>query len=144
MALVTAHMSLSLDGFYAGPKHADTDDWMESPEAAAFFRITKWVVGAMAWRERHGYEGGERSTNSDILQDMFESAAACVMGRRMVDGGEEPWGEEPPFHAPVFVVGRTSGREGPLVVDHPAAGGVSQRQPSGMQAAADPPAEDRR
>jgi dihydrofolate reductase len=104
MALVTAHMSLSLDGFYAGPRHAEIDDWMESPEAAAFFRITKWVVGAMAWRERQGYEGGERSTNSDVLEDMFESAGAYVMGRRMADGGEVPWGEEPPFHAPVFVV----------------------------------------
>jgi dihydrofolate reductase len=97
-------MSLSLDGFYAGPRHAGMDGWMESPEAAAFFRITRWVVGAMAWRERQGLEGGEHDTNSEILEESFESAGAYVMGRRMADGGEEPWGDEPPFHAPVFVV----------------------------------------
>jgi dihydrofolate reductase len=104
MTLVTAQVSLSLDGFYAGPKHAETDGWMESPEAAAFFRITRWVVGAMAWRERQGFGGGERGTNSEILEEAFQSAGAYVMGRRMADGGEVPWGDEPPFHAPVFVV----------------------------------------
>lgn len=109
MALVTAHMSLSLDGFYAGPRHEGTDGWRESHEAEAFFRITKWIVGAAAWREREGYEGGERGTNSEVLQDMFESAGAYVMGRRMADGGQEPWGEEPPFHAPVFVVTHRAG-----------------------------------
>jgi dihydrofolate reductase len=104
MALVTAQMSLSLDGYYAGPKHAQMDGWMESPEAVAFFRITRWVVGAMAWRERQGREGGERDANSEILEEAFQSAGAYVMGRRMADGGEVPWGDEPPFHAPVFVV----------------------------------------
>jgi dihydrofolate reductase len=104
MALVTAQMSLSLDGFYAGHKHAGTDGWMESPEATAFFRITRWVVGAMAWRERQGFGGGERGPNSEIIEETFESAGAYVMGRRMADGGEVPWGDEPPFHAPVFVV----------------------------------------
>src|SRR5690606_26979923 len=40
----------------------------------------------------------------DILAETFEAAGAYVMGRRMADGGEGPWGEEPPFRAPVFVV----------------------------------------
>ncbi len=80
------------------------DGWIESPEAAAFFRITRWVVGAKAWRERQGLEGGERGADSEIIEEMFESAGAYVMGRRMADGGEVPWGDEPPFHAPVFVV----------------------------------------
>jgi len=104
MPLVTAQMSLSLDGCYAGPQHEGMDGWMESSEAAAFFRITRWVVGAMAWRERQGLEGGEHDTNSKILGETFEAAGAYVMGRRMADGGEVPWGDEPPFHAPVFVV----------------------------------------
>jgi dihydrofolate reductase len=105
---VIAQMTLSLDGCYAGPR---TDvaggadgDWAASPEAAAFFRITRWVVDAMAWRERLGFEGGEESPDSEILRESFEAAGAYVMGRRMADGGEIPWGEEPPFHAPVFVV----------------------------------------
>ena len=104
MTLVTAQMSLSLDGFYAGPKHNGLQGWMDSPEALGFFRITRWVIGAMAWRERLGFEGGERDTNSEIIAETFESAGAYVMGRRMSDGGEVPWGDDPPFHAPVFVV----------------------------------------
>jgi dihydrofolate reductase len=105
MTRVTAQMSLSLDGFYAGPKQlSDPGDWMNSPEAMGFFRITRWVIDAMAWRERLGFEGGERSVNSEIVEETFEAAGAYVMGRRMADGGEVPWGEEPPFHAPVFVV----------------------------------------
>jgi dihydrofolate reductase len=103
MTKVTAQMSVSLDGFYAGSRHSG-DDWMNSAEAAGFFRITRWVIDAMSWRERLGFAGGERSTNSDIVAEQFEAAGAYVMGRRMADGGEVPWGDEPPFRAPVFVV----------------------------------------
>lgn len=51
MALVTAQISLSLDGFYVGPQHVDMATWMEGPEAAGFFRVTRWVTGALAWRD---------------------------------------------------------------------------------------------
>jgi dihydrofolate reductase len=103
MTLVTAQMTISLDGFYAGPK-TDSPDWATSPEATGFFRITQWILGAMSWRERLGFEGGERNVDSDLVEESFEAAGAYVMGRRMADGGEIPWGEEPPFRAPVFVV----------------------------------------
>lgn len=103
MTKVTAQMSVSLDGFYAGPRH-DGGDWLASAEAAAFFRVTRWMTGAMAWRERQGFAGGERDDNSDVIGEAFDAAGAYVMGRRMADGGEVPWGEEPPFRAPVFVV----------------------------------------
>jgi dihydrofolate reductase len=62
------------------------------------------VVDAMGWRERQGLAGGEDDTNSKLLTESFESAGAYLMGRRMFDGGEQPWGDEPPFRAPVFVV----------------------------------------
>ncbi|HEU4424535.1 MAG TPA: dihydrofolate reductase family protein [Pilimelia sp.] len=104
MTKVTAQMSVSLDGFYAGPRHGGDGNWMESAESAGFFRITRWVIDAMAWRERQGFAGGERSTNSDIIAETFQAAGAYVMGRRMADGGELPWGDDPPFRAPVFVV----------------------------------------
>lgn len=104
MTKVTAQMSVSLDGCYAGPLHSGDGTWMDSAEAAGFFRITRWVIDAMAWRERQGYVGGEQSTNSDIIAETFDAAGAYVMGRRMVDGGELPWGDDPPFRAPVFVV----------------------------------------
>jgi dihydrofolate reductase len=104
MTRVTAQMSLSLDGYYAGPRLEGSGDWMGSPEAAGFFRITRWAIGAQAWRERQGFKGGERNVSSDIIDESFKAAGAYVMGRRMADGGEVPWGDEPPFHAPVFVV----------------------------------------
>ncbi|WP_020576855.1 dihydrofolate reductase family protein [Actinopolymorpha alba] len=104
MTMVTAQMSVSLDGFYAGARHNGDGNWLESAEAAGFFRITRWVIDAKAWRERQGFAGGERDTNSDIVAETFEAAGAYVMGRRMADGGEVPWGEDPPFRAPVFVV----------------------------------------
>jgi dihydrofolate reductase len=105
MTQVTAQMSISLDGCYAGARHdGDPAAWMESQEAAAFFRVTRWVVDAAAWRERQGVEGGDRSVASRLIEESFERAGAYVMGRRMADGGEMAWGEEPPFRAPVFVV----------------------------------------
>jgi dihydrofolate reductase len=82
----------------------DAAGWMQGPEAPGFFRVTRWVTDAMGWRERQGYAGGERSINSDIIEETFAAAAAYVMGRRMFDGGEIPWGDTPPFRAPVFVV----------------------------------------
>jgi len=104
MTRVTAQMSISLDGFYAGPKQADLHDWLNGTEAAGFMRVTRWVIDAMSWRERLGYQGGEQNTNSEIIAETFAAAGAYVMGRRMADGGEGPWGDTPPFHAPVFVV----------------------------------------
>ena len=108
MAKVTAQMSVSLDGFYAGPMDPrdpkDMAGWMKGPEAPGFFRVTRWVIDAMGWRERQGYAGGERSINSDIIEETFAAAGAYVMGRRMFDGGEIPWGDDPPFRAPVFVL----------------------------------------
>jgi dihydrofolate reductase len=104
MTKVTAQMSVSLDGCYAGPRFEGDGDWLGSAESLAFFRITRWATDAMGWRERQGIAGGEDNVNSEILRESFEAAGAYVMGRRMADGGEVPWGEEPPFRAPVFVV----------------------------------------
>ena len=108
MTKVTAQMSVSLDGYYAGPRNStdphDMAALMTGPEGPGFFRVTRWVIDAMGWRERQGYAGGERSVNSRIIEETFAAAGAYVMGRRMFDGGENPWGDEPPFRAPVFVV----------------------------------------
>jgi len=108
MTKVTAQISVSLDGYYAGPRSStdprDFPAFMEGPEGPGFFRVTRWVINAMGWRERQGYAGGERSPDSQIIEETFAAAGAYVMGRRMFDGGEIPWGETPPFRAPVFVV----------------------------------------
>jgi dihydrofolate reductase len=94
MTRVTAQMSISLDGFYSGPEHID----------AGFHRVTRWVIDAHAWRQRQGLEGGEHTTGSRLIDELFQATGAHVMGRRMFDLGEVPWGEVPPFRAPVFVV----------------------------------------
>jgi dihydrofolate reductase len=108
MTKVTAQMSVSLDGYYAGPRSPtdprDLAAFMEGPEGPGFFRVTCWVIDAMGWRERQGYAGGERSVSSQIIEETFAAAGAYLMGRRMFDGGEMPWGDTPPFRAPVFVV----------------------------------------
>lgn len=108
MSKVTAQMSLSLDGCYAGPAFTgaptDAAGWMQSPEALGFFRVTRWATDAVAWRERQGFAGGERSVDSEIIEESFAAAGAYVMGRRMFEGGKIPWGDDPPFRAPVFVV----------------------------------------
>lgn len=108
MTKVTAQMSVSLDGFYTGPRDPRDPEsmvgWTDGPEAPGFFRVTRWAVDAMAWRERQGFAGGEASVNSSIIEENFAAAGAYVMGRRMFDAGEVPWGDSPPFRAPVFVV----------------------------------------
>src|SRR5256886_13010645 len=58
MTKVTAQMSVSLDGYYAGPRSTtdphDMAAWLEGPEGPGFFRVTRWVIDAMAWRGRQG------------------------------------------------------------------------------------------
>ena len=78
MTKVTAQMSVSVDGFYAGPTDPkDPDDmagWMDGPEAPGFFRVTRWAVDAAGWRERQGYAGGEQSIDSEIIEETFATA----------------------------------------------------------------------
>jgi hypothetical protein len=69
MTLVTAQMSISVDGFYAGPRQAHMHDWLNGSEAAGFMRVTRWVIDAMSWRERLGFEGGQQSTSSEIIAE---------------------------------------------------------------------------
>lgn len=90
---------MSLDGFITGP-----DDGVEKPLGEGGEQLHEWVYGLASWREPHGLEGGESNTDSEVLEVAFKSAGATVMGRRMFDVGEEPWGDDPPFHVPVFVV----------------------------------------
>ncbi|MRH90608.1 dihydrofolate reductase [Nocardia sp. SYP-A9097] len=99
MPNVRTGMTVSLDGYICGlaaqqPPYLDKE----------FFRITEWAVAHQTWRERRGFDGGLQGADDALLKEMFEQGGAYVMGRRMFDSGEEPWGESPPFRAPVFVV----------------------------------------
>jgi len=99
MAKTFVDISMSLDGFITGPNPSPEEGLGEGGE-----RLHEWVVRLASWRERHGYEGGETGPDSDLFDEAFERIGAHVMGRRMFDDGEGPWGDEPPFHNPVFVV----------------------------------------
>jgi len=99
MSKVTSDMSMSLDGYIAGP-----NDNIENPLGEGGDRLHQWVYGLASWREPHGLSGGEKNQDADVIDEAFKFTGAVVMGRRMFDGGEEPWGDNPPFHTPVFVV----------------------------------------
>ena len=98
MGQVFVDITMSLDGFIAGP-----NDGPELPLGERGERLHEWVYGLASWREPHGLEGGEVSRDSEILDEAFQRAGAVVLGRRMFEnaGG---WGDEPPFHVPVFVL----------------------------------------
>ncbi len=99
MSKVMAQMSKSLDGYIAGP-----NDGLESPLGENGERLHEWIYKLASWRERHGLSGGTTSPEDEQMDEAFENMGAVIMGRRMFDGGEGPWGDEPPFHLPVFVV----------------------------------------
>jgi len=106
---VVVDISMSLDGFVAGPNPT-----LEEPLGEKGEELHEWVVRTNYWRERHGLEGGEEDEDSEVIREAFSSVGASVMGRRMFSGGSGPWesdprsmgwwGDEPPFHTPVFVL----------------------------------------
>jgi dihydrofolate reductase len=101
-------ISMSLDGYVAGPNQS-----LENPLGEGGEQLHEWVISLEAWRKGHGYEGGEVSPSSAVVEASIANVGAHVMGRNMFGGGtgswgDDPWpgwwGEDPPFHAPVFVV----------------------------------------
>ena len=109
MSKVTFEITMSLDGFVAGPNQT-----LEQPLGEGGEQIHEWMVGLASFRERHGMDGGENNPDSEILEESVARTGAVLMGRRMFSGGEGPWeadpnadgwwGDDPPFHVPVFVL----------------------------------------
>jgi dihydrofolate reductase len=118
MSSLTSQISISLDGYAAGPNQS-----LENPLGEGGERLHDWVIATAGWREQHGLEGGERNADSDVAASLVEGVGAHIMGRKMFGGGEGPWdeswrgwwGDEPPFHAPVFVL--THHERAPLVME---------------------------
>jgi dihydrofolate reductase len=92
-------ITMSLDGFITGP-----NDSVDSPLGEGGDRIHEWVYDLASFRGPHGQEGGRTGTDDELLKEAFERAGAVVLGRRMFDHGEGPWGDDPPFHNPVFIL----------------------------------------
>jgi dihydrofolate reductase len=92
-------ITMSLDGFITGP-----NDSVEAPLGEGGDRLHRWVYDLASFRRPHGLKGGETGRDDDLLNEALERTGAVVLGRRMFDHGEEPWGDDPPFHDPVFVL----------------------------------------
>ncbi|HKH16099.1 MAG TPA: dihydrofolate reductase family protein [Solirubrobacteraceae bacterium] len=107
MSSVRCQISISLDGFVAGPNQS-----LENPIGEGGTRLHEWAFATDSWRRRHAMDGGERSADSEVADEVAEGVGAYIMGRRMFGGGGGPWdekwtgwwGENPPFHTPVFVL----------------------------------------
>jgi len=108
MTKLTTHISVSADGYVAGP-----DQTLDEPLGKGGENLHDWVVALAAWRERHGKEGGEVNASSAVLDEAEENVGAEIMGRGKFGPGPGPWpdepwngwwGDDPPFHKPVFVL----------------------------------------
>jgi dihydrofolate reductase len=120
MSKVVAEISASLDGCVAGPNPT-----LDQPLGEGGDQLHEWAVRLKSWREPHGLAGGETGPDDELVAEQLRSTGAVVMGRRMFSGGEGPWeddtnangwwGDEPPFHKPVFVL--THHAREPLVME---------------------------
>jgi dihydrofolate reductase len=107
MSSVTCQISISLDGFVAGPNQST-----DNPIGEGGMRLHEWAFATDNWREQHGLEGGEPNADAEVVKEVFEDVGAYIMGRKMFGGGDGPWdeawtgwwGDDPPYHTPVFVL----------------------------------------
>ena len=102
------NFSISLDGYGAGP-----DQSTENPLGLGGESLHDWIVATRSWRQMHGREGGEAGVDEDFVARGIANVGAWIMGRNMFgpirgswpdDNWKGWWGENPPFHAPVFVL----------------------------------------
>jgi len=113
-------ISMSLDGFVAGP-----DQSVENPLGKGGMRLHEWVFPLAVWREPHGMKDGIVNESSAVVLESLTNIGATVMGRNMFGGHPGPWkrdqpwngwwGDDPPFHHPVFVI--THHAREPLVLE---------------------------
>lgn len=109
MSKLRLRISMSLDGFVAGPEQS-----VENPLGVGGMKLHEWVFPLKAWRAMHGMEGGEVNESSRVVEESMRNIGATIMGRNMFGGHPGPWaagkpwngwwGDNPPFHHPVFVL----------------------------------------
>ncbi|MEO7965145.1 MAG: dihydrofolate reductase family protein [Gemmatimonadaceae bacterium] len=109
MSKVRMKISMSLDGFVAGPSQS-----LENPLGIGGMRLHEWVFDLDVFKDAHGGGGGITNASSAIVAEAIANIGATIMGRNMFGGhpggwsAETPWdgwwGEDPPFHHPVFVL----------------------------------------
>jgi dihydrofolate reductase len=102
-------LAVSLDGFVAGPDQSE-----ENPLGVGGMELHDWMIKLEAWRKQHDQEGGEVNPSNRVVEEIQSNVGATLMGRNMFGGGPGPWreddpwtgwwGDNPPFHTPVFVL----------------------------------------
>jgi dihydrofolate reductase len=106
---VRLKISMSLDGFVAGPSQS-----VDNPLGLGGMRLHEWVFPLTVWRATHGLQGGETNESTRVVEESLANIGSTVMGRNMFGGYPGPWdarnpwtgwwGVNPPFHHPVFVL----------------------------------------
>jgi dihydrofolate reductase len=100
--------SISLDGYGAGPRQS-----IEEPLGAGAEALHEWLVTTRQFTELYGGEGGTTGTDNDFAERGFANIGAWIMGRNMFGPVRGPWpdddwkgwwGDDPPYHVPVFVL----------------------------------------
>jgi dihydrofolate reductase len=107
MSQVRCQLSVSLDGFVAGP-----DQSVENPLGVGGTRLHEWAFATDRFQALHGRTGGTLTADSDVIDDCTRGVGAYIMGRNMFGPGRGAWdeswrgwwGEDPPYHVPVFVL----------------------------------------
>lgn len=100
--------SISADGFGAGP-----DQSLEQPMGANGHDVHKWLLGTEYFQKMMGKTGGSKGVDDKFANMGFENIGAWILGRNMFGPVRGPWpdlnwrgwwGDEPPYHVPVFVL----------------------------------------
>ncbi len=100
--------SISLDGYGAGPSQD-----LDNPLGVGGMALHQWVFGTRTFRKTHGQDGGAAGIDDDFAARGFENIGAWIIGRNMFGPIRGPWpdsswkgwwGENPPYHTPVFVL----------------------------------------
>jgi len=116
--LLVSCFSISIDGYGAGPGQS-----LENPLGKGGPALFDWFFRTRTWHRMHGCEDGETGLDNDMAAKGFEGVGAWILGRNMFGPvrGAWPdeswrgwWGEEPPYHTPVFVL--THHPRGPLAM----------------------------
>jgi dihydrofolate reductase len=106
--LLVKNFALSVDGFGAGARQD-----LEHPLGVRGPELMEWFFATRVWRQMHGHEGGETGVDNQIAEQGFAGVGAWIIGRNMFGPVRGPWpdeswrgwwGEEPPYHTPVFVL----------------------------------------
>jgi dihydrofolate reductase len=100
--------SVSLDGFGAGPRQ-DRDN----PLGVRGLELHEWLLHTAMFRNMQKLEGGSQGVDNDFAIQSFQNVGAWILGRNMFGPVRGPWpndswkgwwGDEPPYHVPVFVL----------------------------------------